>query len=148
MVVSVGFEIPTEPVAASRPRVTARGIAYYPKKHTSYQEYLKHHLKDVPAMDSIGAVEVKFLFVMPSYKTSDHPVHRTDVDNLSKLPMDVMTKIQNGDGPKFWVDDCFVVHLTSLKRFAREGEVPHTKVKITLIEGSVEDHIDKVFNND
>ena len=142
----IGFTIPVEPVPASRPRVTQRGIAYYPKKHTAYAEYLKDFLKGVPSVDTKGPVEVRLMFVMPPYKTSDHPVHRSDVDNLSKLPLDSMTKSVTDLGEsRFWVDDCFVVHLQAFKRFCRDGEEPHTRIRVRTIEGSVEDYIDRMF---
>lgn len=143
---SLGFTIEAEPVPASRPRVTRNGVAFYPQKHAAYAEYLKTFLKTVPPLETQGPVEVLLLFVMPAYKTSDHPVHRADVDNLSKLPLDCMTKSVTELGERrFWVDDCFVVHLQAFKRFAREGEQPHTKIRIKTIEGSVEDYIDRMF---
>lgn len=143
------FTIPAEPVAASRPRVTARGIAYYPKKHAAYAEYLKQHLKDVQVRHTPGPVEVSFLFVLPPYKTVVREVHKTDVDNLSKLPLDSMTKIKSDIGdPIFWVDDAYVVSIKALKRFAREGEEPHTKVRIKSITGSIEDYTDEAFENE
>lgn len=143
---SVSFEIGAEPVPASRPRVTSRGVTYYPKKHTAYAEYLKGFLKEVaPALRSEGPVAVMMLFVMPRYKTSTSPVHRSDIDNLSKLPLDGMTKSQDDEGYRFWVDDNMVVHLQVFKRFAREDEQPHTKIRIETIEGSVEDYVDRVF---
>lgn len=140
------FSIVAEPVPASRPRVTARGMTYYPKKHTAYEAFLKTALKDVDVRHKAGPVEVRLKFVMPPYKTSDHPVHRSDADNLSKLPLDVMTKIKGPDDmPVFWIDDCFVVVLMAFKRFAREGEDPHTEVLIREITGSIEDYIDEAF---
>lgn len=141
------FTIEAEPIPASRPRVTTRGIAFYPKKHTAYSEFLKQYLKGVVPKHDAGPVEVRLLFVMPPYKTSSHPVHRSDVDNLAKLPLDSMTKIKLGetDHPAFWPDDCFVSSLMTFKRFAREGEQPHTKVRIKSIKGSIEDHIDEAF---
>ncbi|MBD3755120.1 MAG: RusA family crossover junction endodeoxyribonuclease [Gammaproteobacteria bacterium] len=144
----VSFKIEAEPVPASRPRVTTRGVAYYPKKHTEYSEFLKRYLKDVPSFPADGPVEVTALFVMPRYKTSDSLVHRADVDNLSKLPLDSMTKAEGeGGGRKFWSDDHLIVNLTALKRFAREGEQPHTNIKIRKIEGNVEEHVDRVFDS-
>lgn len=142
------FSIEAEPVPAARPRVTGRGIAYYPKKHSVYAEFLKNYLKDIKIGHEVGPVEVRLLFVMPPYKTSTHPVHRADVDNLSKLPLDSMTKIMSDEKvPLFWEDDCFVVNLTALKRFAREDEQPHTKVRIITVKGSIEDTVDRMFES-
>lgn len=135
------FEIGTQPVPASRPRVARNGAVYYPKAHSVYAGFLKGVLSETPEAITEEPIEVRFLFVMPPYKTSDHPVHRSDVDNLSKLPMDSMTK-----SARYWKDDDLIVALTSLKRFAREGEEPHTKVRIIPIKGTVEDHVDQLFN--
>ncbi len=143
----VRFDIASEPVPASRPRVTHKGHAFYPKKHTTYHEFLKTYLKERPEARMEGPVAATLVFVMPPYKTSSHPVHRSDLDNLSKLPMDAITQSKTEEGePKFWVDDCFVVHLEAYKRFAREGEEPHTKIKITPISEPVEDYVDRKFN--
>jgi len=145
----LSFKIEAEPVPASRPRVTTRGMAYYPKKHSDYAGFLKDFLKTVPPITTEGPVEVRIMFVMPRYKTSDYPVHRADVDNLSKLPLDSMTKaMTEGETHRFWVDDCLVVHLAAYKRFTRDGEEPHTKIRIKTIEGSVEDYVDRLFMAD
>lgn len=141
------FVIEADPVPASRPKVTARGMTYYPKKHTQYSEYLKQFLKTVPPFKTEGPVEVRMLFVMPRYKASDSLVHRADLDNLAKLPLDSITKCKSEEGEShFWADDHMVVNLTVMKRFALEDEVPHTRIVIRTIEGSVEDYIDRKFN--
>lgn len=136
----VQFAINEGPVPASRPRVT-KFATYYPKAHTTYAEFLRQFLKTTPEFPTNQPVELRIMCVMPPYKTSDHPVHRADVDNLAKLPMDSMTK-----SGRYWKDDDLIVSLVSLKRFAREGEEPHTKVRIVPITGSVEDHVEAVFN--
>lgn len=144
----VQFTIDAEPVPAARPRVTSRGHAFYPKKHTAYAEFLRGVFKSTPQLLHSGPVAVLVKFVMPRYKTSNHPVHRADVDNLSKLPMDSMTKAEaDKGGPRYWEDDSMVVHLGAFKRFVRDGEKPHTKVKLTPITGNVEDYIDGAFEN-
>ena len=142
----ISFSIEAEPVPAARPRVTARGMTYYPKKHSQYAQMLKQRLLEVNPFQITGPCEVRIMFVMPRYKASDYPVHRTDVDNLSKLPLDSITKSFDEDGnPRFWSDDSLVAALLSLKRFTRDGEEPHTKVYIRPIKGSVEDYIDRIF---
>lgn len=113
----------------------------YPKAHRDYEKFLKDVLKDIPKETLDAPVEVRLMFVMPPYKTSSHPTHRADVDNLSKLPMDTMTK----EG--FWVDDNLVVSLLALKRFARPDEEPHTKVRVIPIEGSYDISVDTQFES-
>jgi hypothetical protein len=46
---------------------------------------------------------------------------------------------------RFWLDDHMIVHLTCLKRFTKDGEEPHTKVLIRTIDGTIEDHVDRIF---
>jgi Holliday junction resolvase RusA-like endonuclease len=138
------INIPGKPVPAARPKVSKFGT-YYPKAHMTHKAVLDTFFKGAEPYPVDQPVEVRTLFVMPRYKTSDHPVHRSDVDNLAKLPLDCMTQAKDGDTGKFWTDDDLIVDLRSLKRFCREGEEPHTKVRIIPIHGSVEDHVDASF---
>lgn len=134
-----------KPVPASRPKVTRFGT-YYPKAHTERSEFLRVYLQTLEECPVSTPVEVRILNVMPRYATSDHPVHRADVDNLAKLPLDVMTKSLREDGShRYWKDDDLIVSLLSLKRFCREGEEAHTEIKIIPINGSVEDRVDALF---
>jgi Holliday junction resolvase RusA-like endonuclease len=144
----ISFTIEADPVPASRPKI-GRGVAYYPKKHTMYAEFLRKHLKEIPAFNHTGPLEVRLLFVMPRYKTSESVTHRADLDNLSKLPLDSMSKCldEETEEHRFWVDDHMIVHLTALKRFTREGEQPHTRVLIRTLDGTIEDHVDRVFDS-
>ena len=134
------FTIEAKPVAAARPRVSKFGV-YYPKAHTVYKAMLEKLLPDHLGVTLDKPVEVRLLFVMDRYKTSDYPTIRVDVDNLAKLPLDCMTKCE------FWTDDSLVVALTSLKRFCVGDEKPHTKVRVIVFDGSVEDHVDRLFNS-
>lgn len=134
------FEISGGPVPASRPRVARNGGVFYPKAHTARAEDLRKELKETTDHPTVGPVELRILSVMPAYKTSDYPTHRSDVDNLAKLPMDSMTTSK-----RYWKDDNLVCVLSSMKRFARDGEEPHTKIKIVDIVGSVEDYVDERF---
>lgn len=133
------FEIPQKPVPASRPKVS-KWSTYYPKAHTVYANFLNEFLPAHKPGETISKpLEVRILCVMPRYKTSEFPVYRGDVDNLAKLPLDCMTKAS------FWLDDCLIVSLNAMKRFTRDGEEPHTKVRIISIEGDHDDHVDKLF---
>jgi Holliday junction resolvase RusA-like endonuclease len=146
MVTVVEFTLDHVPVPASRPIIFRNGGSSYPKAHLSYHQFLKNHLGDKPLFPTgEKVVEVRFLFVMPPYKTSDHPTHRSDLDNLAKLPLDCMTG--DKDKPKrYWNDDNLVIGLETYKRFARPGEEPHTKVKVTLLQESPEAYADRKFN--
>lgn len=143
------FTLEATPVPASRPKV-GRGFAYYPRAHTEYANWLKQFLKTVPPFPTEGAVAVSIMFVMPNYKASSAVTYRADVDNLAKLPLDMMTKATTGEGEeeqhRFWKDDYLIVNLQAMKRFAREGEQPHTRVKVKAIDGDIQDYIDEAFN--
>lgn len=139
------FVIDGDPVPASRPKVS-KFSTYYPPKHTAYVEYLRRVLSLTPEHQTTQPVAVKLLFVMPPYKTSDHPVPRQDVDNLMKLPIDCMTKTTvEGGVHKYWKDDDLLVTMQGFKRFAREGETPHTVIRITPIDGHYSDFVDAQF---
>ena len=142
----VSFTIDAEPVPASRPRVGKFGT-YYPETHKRYEGVLMKVLSQVLGLTHAGAVALRIMCVMPRYKTSTFPVHRADVDNLAKLPMDCMTAMKTEDGqPKVWSDDCMVVHLEASTRFTRDGEQPHTKIKLIPLTGSIEDYVEERFN--
>lgn len=134
------FSIEAKPVPAARPKVSKFG-AYYPKSHTVYKTLLELILPQYLTTTLDKPMEVRLMFVVDRYKTSDYPTIRADVDNLAKLPLDCMTKCN------FWTDDSLVVALTSLKRFCLEGEVPHTKVRVIAFDGDVESHVDRLFNS-
>lgn len=143
----VRFEIIKSPVPAARPRVTPRGT-YYPKAHTDYKKFLDAELKNMPGLPATGVVVVKMLFVMPRYKTSDYPTSRCDVDNLSKLPLDCMSKSYDDveeTSHRYWYDDSLLVDLRSLKRFVRPGESPNTKVRIAILDTDISDYVDRAF---
>jgi Holliday junction resolvase RusA-like endonuclease len=143
----VEFWLDHVPVPASRPRVSRNGGVFYPKAHATYHQWLMTSLRDVLALKASDVVEVKFLFVMPAYKTSDSPTHRSDLDNLVKLPMDCMTQSKDGDEGRFWADDHMVVGLLAFKRFALPGEEPHTRVKVSVLLETPEAYAERMFND-
>ena len=132
--------IEAKPVPASRPRVSRNGGVFYNKTYTAYRGVLDKFFQSLEIPETLKVpVEVRILCVMPRYSTSDYPTYRADVDNLAKPAMDAMTKWQ------FWEDDNLVVSLVSLKRFCRDGEKPHTKLRIIELTENVEDYIDRQF---
>lgn len=52
-----------------------------------------------------------------------HLVYKPDIDNLEKFVLDVCNN-------EVWHDDCQVVSLSAIKRYARDGESAHTEVRI------------------
>lgn len=128
---AIEFVVPLKPTPASRPRVTKRGITYYPKAHSQYKDALLKFLRTLKPTLATGLVALELGFVQPNFKTVQRLTSREDVDNLSKIVMDTMST--HGG---FWEDDKQIVHLTVWKRFVREGEEPHTQVKMEEINNA------------
>lgn len=125
---SISFTIESKPVSASRPRVFRNGGRSYSKSHTEYEKFLMLYLQQyAPSQPIEGciSVEMEFVFTPLKTKTADFP--RSDLDNLSKLPLDVMTKLG------YWQDDSQVTKLTLSKRFCEKDEKNFTFVKISSI---------------
>ena len=144
---TVEFVLDTQPVPAARPRVFRNGGVAYPKAHTQYHQWLKTNLKKLPSFNGEGLIEARMLFILPPYKGSDYPTHRTDLDNLSKLPLDTMTQSVTECGQaRFWMDDSLVVSLMAFKRFARQGEASHTKIRMKHIPvEEVDGYVERMF---
>ena len=112
--------IPGKPVAASRPRVTKRGITYYPK---SYREWKKHAKENMEINDPSGILplegqvycEAFFVWPLPAKTHRQYP--RGDVDNLQKALFDAIT-----DQGNIWTDDDQLVRVHAVKRYGRAGE--------------------------
>lgn len=66
--------------------------------------------------------------VFPRPKKTILPAPRGDVDNLSKSPLDAITKTQ-----RLWVDDTQVGHLFTSKRWAEEGEEAGVHLYINVL---------------
>lgn len=94
-----------------------------------YSKYIKPILaENTPTETFTMPVSVTMRFVFPKYKTSNHPTYRADLDNLAKIPMDEMTKLN------YWTDDNLVAELILNKRFANDNEEPHTIIEIRELE--------------
>ena len=133
--------LPLEPVPATRPRVTGRGIAYYPKRHSDYKKAaIKHLEKHYDTNDQFdGPCEVQMTVVCPRPKAGkySYPI-RGDVDNLAKLPLDCLSSARpDGDGKDgrriAWLDDRQIVKLGIVKRYPVDDEEPCTHIRITWI---------------
>lgn len=123
---SLTITIYGKPVPASRPRVFKSGGRAYTKTHTEYANLIKPILaanKPSETIDKLIKVEMEFVF--QKYKGSDYPTYRADLDNLAKIPLDEMTKLN------YWTDDSLVSELILTKRFVNDNEAPHTKLTIS-----------------
>lgn len=113
----------TEPVVASRPRVTRWGTYYNDK----YKNWMIEAPKHIPVVEKPleGALAVNMVYKVTKAKTSKRTWPRGDIDNFEKAVLDALTKAG------VWGDDDQVVHVSHTKRFLRPGEVAGVQVRIT-----------------
>lgn len=119
--------LPVEPVPASRPRVSARGIAYYAGPYKAFQKTL-HQLLPPAAEPLKGELLVEVHCVCKSIAKSKFTTPMGDVDNFAKSYLDALTS------RGYYLDDRQIVDLHVTKRFPRRGEAPHAVVRIQEIE--------------
>ena len=113
------------PVPASRPRVFKNGGRIYSKKHMQHEAALMSVLRQYAPVEPLeGAVAVSLEFVFKPYKTSKAVTYRADLDNLAKIVLDVMTKLN------FWKDDYLITDLRLTKRFTEKDEEPKIIIRI------------------
>jgi Holliday junction resolvase RusA-like endonuclease len=127
--VTVSVNVPGEPVPASRPRVTKRGVTYYPKRYTEFLERIARawQAEGRPVIDgdpvAIGA-RVEVLIPRPkSHLLTGGQVRagaplipgRADLDNFVKAALDGL--VACGAMP----DDRRVVELSATKAYAQPG---------------------------
>lgn len=112
---AVSVRLPVKPSAASRPRVTRQGWAYYAKP---YKTFLKEAKKRIPEDVASALLDSPLLVfctcVAQRPKTTKLPFPKPDIDNYAKGPLDVFTK------SNVWVDDWLVEHLVASKRWSDE----------------------------
>lgn len=121
--------IDLDPVPASRPRVTKRGV-FYENRYGSWRTsaaWLLPTQRPREVFKGPLAIVVESVCARPARAANPFPMG--DVDNLAKGPMDIITS----DGG-YWIDDKQVVSLLSTKRFAAKGESPHTVVRIEAVD--------------
>lgn len=129
---TISFTIPLEPVPASRARAVAGRPGYYPERYDTWRAdaalILATLAADLPQLgDSPVEVWLEFVCQRPKKPSKPYPC-RGDVDNLSKATLDAITKA------RIWDDDMQVVSAHQIKRYARPGETPHTRVEIRPLE--------------
>jgi len=97
---------------------------------------LKRELDRLQVTPTLGAVRMTLTFSMPrpkahygkrglKDKAPKEPTGKPDIDNLTKLVLDVITK----DG-RVWRDDSQVVGVIAFKQYAAEGERPGAWISI------------------
>jgi Holliday junction resolvase RusA-like endonuclease len=115
-------------VPAARPRVGKFGT-YYPKTYKTWMAAAEADLKKGkhPRIEEPCLAVIEQVLEKP--KTTKRLIPRGDADNHAKGPLDVL---QKKDIAALAEDD-LVVGLTVVKRFAEEGEEPHTRIDFCLI---------------
>jgi Holliday junction resolvase RusA-like endonuclease len=116
--------IPLAPVPASRPRV-GRWSTYYPKRYQTWKDAAHKELSRFSntAVVTDGPLEVVIEVVAEKPKKPSRFYPHPDIDNYAKAAMDAITSAQ-----LVWEDDKQVVGLRCHKRYARDGETPHTMI--------------------
>ena len=105
-----------------RPRVSRTGGVFYPPTFAAYLGDVQRALAQSAARGITGPQLVVVESVMKRPKTTQFELPVGDVDNLAKVPLDVMQKVG------ILEDDRDVQLLVSFKRYARQDEDPHTAV--------------------
>jgi Holliday junction resolvase RusA-like endonuclease len=142
---AITFTVPGQPVPQPRPRISTwggRGRAYTPARHPIHAYRQAVTLAAIAAarranlkpLDCPIVLEVECVFGRPpSHMTKSGTLTKSapvvppkcDWDNLGKGVCDAIT-----DSRAVWMDDELVVDGRTIKRYARPGEAPATRVTI------------------
>lgn len=115
------------PKPMPRPRVTSKGITFYPADYKRFERELDAALRaSIAHGPDDGTFAVLIEAVCPPLKTVVREAPVGDVDNFAKPVLDRITKLG-----LIWHDDRQVMSLVTTKRFAGPGEVPHYHVVVT-----------------
>lgn len=117
----IEVNIPIEPVAKARPRMTRSGHVYTPKKTETAESIMRWWaynavgLNEVPVFSGAVHVDIEFIFTKPkSVKRLRHTV-KPDLDNL--------IKINDAFNGIFWRDDSQIVSISAKKLYGNSGMV-------------------------
>lgn len=125
------LEIPGEPVAKGRPRMTRTGIAYTPAKTMNYETLIKE-LFIISKQEMLTGelkAEITACFTIPKSASikkrldmiggSIRPVKRPDLDNVAKAVLDALNGLA-------YQDDSQIVSLTVSKFYDLQPRVELT----------------------
>ena len=110
------FTFPICPVAASRPRISRHGHAYFTGPYKAFKEKCTGVVPSVLGAGyepASGRLRVNIECVVTRPKTTKLVAPKGDVDNFAKACLDAM----NG---RLWEDDKQIEHLTVSKRWHDE----------------------------
>ena len=130
---SLYLMVETEPVPASRPRVSRWGGVGYGKRYTKFRKAVAEAIPKALAKAGInpedlpldGALEVEFVFNCHKPKKPAHKYPRGDVDNYMKAIQDSL------ESAGVFINDSQIVRVTGTKKYAEE--VPCIAVHIKKV---------------
>jgi Holliday junction resolvase RusA-like endonuclease len=124
----------TTPSPQHRPRVTQRGITYYPKAYQTYHaDCMKQFAQQKPDEPLQGDVGVVVETVCARPKKTKLSAPKGDSDNYAKAPLDAATKA------RVWGDDAQAVPLASTRRWTEPGEEPGVYLHIGALPNGTSD---------
>ena len=116
-------EIPIDPVAKGRPKITRHGRAYTPEKTRSFETavklFLKKEFRGKKPYSQALTVSLVFHVKRPKSVSATKrplPTVKPDIDNLVKGVLDCLNGI-------VIEDDAQVVSLAAEKRYAQQGSI-------------------------
>lgn len=112
------LRIDANPVPASRPRLSRWGSGvFYTANYSKFYAEAQKQLGQVKGEVHDGPMAVALRFLLLKPRTSKLWTPRADIDNLSKGPLDAITKTEN-----VWRDDSQITDLLVTKRWALPDE--------------------------
>lgn len=124
------FDVPLEPCAKGRPRVTRHGHTYTPQKTKDFEhDFISLSSEFAPTEPMPGPLKLTLYFHLkkPKKPKADKPITRPDIDNYGKSVMDAMNGI-------FYHDDSQITILFMYKVYLMFGVEPFISVKLEADE--------------
>tara|TARA_R110002012_G_scaffold266437_1_gene449984 strand:- start:2546 stop:2947 length:402 start_codon:yes stop_codon:yes gene_type:complete len=129
------FVVPGQPVAKARPRLSASGHAFTPKKTKNYERMVAGLAKKQWMFEPMkGAIkmQVTCIFKRPKrLQRKKDPVgriwmtKRPDLDNVCKAIADGVSVVMNDDSQIVWIE--------ASKMYASKTEEPHVIVRLEQV---------------
>lgn len=131
----VQFQVPGQPVAKARPRLSASGHAFTPKKTKQYERLVAGIAKKKwvgEPMQGALKLQVTCIFRRPKrlLRKKDPSsrlwkITRPDLDNVCKAIADGVEVIMKDDAQIVWIE--------ASKMYASKGEEPHVLVTLEQV---------------
>jgi Holliday junction resolvase RusA-like endonuclease len=129
------FVVPGQPVAKARPRLSASGHAFTPKKTKNYERMVAGLAKKQWMFEPIkGAVKLQVTCIFKRPKRLQRKkdpegriwmTKRPDLDNVCKAIADGVSVVMNDDAQIVWIE--------ASKMYASKLEEPHVIVRLEQV---------------